>query len=153
MGVMHQSLDVIGLTQTTSTAVLGPDGTVLQPASSNTTAGGLLSTAANVGRYGRNRVSFIPEVNVKVGAQICSWMRIYAGYDAFYVCNALRPGDTATPVAVNTTLQANNAPTPAGSSTVNDPGTANSVVSQPGIILRNSNVWTEGFNFGLEFSY
>jgi hypothetical protein len=134
LGVMHQSADVVGTTVATSV----PAG--LLPNQGVPMAGGLLSSPLDQGTHSRNRISAVPEVNVKLGYMITPCLRAYVGYDFLYVVNVLRPGDQVGLTSAGLT--------------VNVAGTPNPItVSQPGFRFKDSDVWFNGINFGMEFRY
>jgi hypothetical protein len=167
MGVNHQIVDVSGATATTTSGttsngvVLSPPGTTLMP-------GGLLSTPVDQVRLTRDRISFLPELNAKVGYQFCHWLRGYVGYDVLYLSDVIRPGDVLTNAPVSSTAQNSSAPssvgqatagvtTPTGASTTGAAtqvgSTTNLAVTQPVIRYHDSNLWTQGFNFGIMIAY
>jgi hypothetical protein len=133
LGDMHQVAQVNGITQVTNN-----DPRTL-PASS-TTAGGLLSSPADIGRQSRDRFAYLPEVNLKLGYQFTSWLRGYVGFDALMIDHAARAGDSSSINTVNANV------TVAGSA-----NTAN--VATPSFRFRDSDVWAQGLTFGMEVRY
>jgi hypothetical protein len=125
LGGVHESVDVAGSTQVTG-------GTT--PV---TTAGGLLSGPLDVGSHHRNRVAWVDELNLKVGYQFTSWLRTHVGYDALLLTRVARPAEQSTVNTLNTTIEVNGQAT-------------NVAVSQPAISQRDSRVWIQGINFGVE---
>ena len=99
------------------------------------TSGGLL-TADRVGTYTRNRFAWSPEVGVNLGYQFTPHMRAFVGYDFLYLSDVLRAGDQ-----VNVNVNPNRFLGIAG-------GPANSPV-----VLRGTDFWAQGINFGLEFRW
>jgi hypothetical protein len=102
--------------------------------------GGLFSDPLNQGRRDRQRVSVVPEANIKIGFQFNNWLRSYVGYDYLYLQHVIRP-DTiigssriSTQVTVNGTTQ-----------TIN--------VTQPAIRFRDQDVWIQGLSAGVELRY
>jgi hypothetical protein len=133
LGVMHQTADVFGTTQTVS--VYDTGGTL-----ANLAPGGLLSSPLDQGNHSRNRIAFVPEINVKLGYQILPSWRAYVGYDFLYLSSVLRPGDQ-TGVS-GSTIRATVANT-----------TQQITVSQPTFRYRATDVTINGINFGMEFRY
>ncbi len=130
---MDQSVNVLGFTRVTN----NDPGT--QPPSS-TAAGGALSSALDNGNHSRTRISFVPEVNVKLGYNFTSWLRAYVGYDWLYVTNVARPAEQSGSASLNTSVQV--------------AGSTNAVnVSTPQFHFRDSNIWAQGINFGVELNY
>ena len=73
--------------------------------------GGLLASPADNGTHHRNRVSFIPEANLKVGYQVTTWLRGYVGYDALSLGHVARAGTLATINTLNSTVSVANSTT------------------------------------------
>ncbi|HKI32815.1 MAG TPA: BBP7 family outer membrane beta-barrel protein [Gemmataceae bacterium] len=125
LGVMHQTVDIA------STSTLS-DGT--------TVAGGLLSAPFDQGSHSRNRIAFVPEINVKVGYVITPWLRAYVGYDFLYLSSVVRPGDQT---GISTSgVQAAVAGT-----------TSQITVNQPAFRFSSTDMIINGINFGVEFRY
>jgi hypothetical protein len=132
LGTMHE---VVNITSSTTTTQMGFGGPAV-----TTGPGGLLTSAADVGSHGRNRICFIPEGNLRWGYCCSRWLRFWVGYYALYVSNVARPGLTA---GVNTTT-----------TTVNIGGMSTAVnVQQPTFKFNDTNVFAQGINFGLELTY
>jgi Putative beta barrel porin-7 (BBP7) len=125
LGVMHQTATVIG-DNLQLNGVVAP--------------GGLLSSAFDQGNHNRDRIAFIPEINLKLGYQILPSMRVYVGYDCLYLSSVVRPG--AQTGLSTTTIQAN-------------VGGANSqiTVNEPSYRYKANDLVVNGINFGMEFRY
>jgi hypothetical protein len=136
VGTMHQTADVLSTTRVvnndTRGFVISPPGLL--------TPGGLLASPADVGRRTRDAFGFVPELNLKVGYQVTSWLRAYAGYDALVMTNAARAGTSSVVNTLNTQVQVANSGT-----TIN--------VNQPTFRFREQDVWVQGVSFGLEARY
>jgi hypothetical protein len=133
LGVMHQSVDILGTTQTVST--FGSGGTL-----ANATPGGLLSSPLDIGNHSHNRIAFVPEINVKLGYQVLPNVRAYVGYDFLYLSSVVRAGDQ---VGVSgSTIQATVANT-----------TQQITINQPAFRYKSSDMTINGINFGAEFRY
>jgi hypothetical protein len=133
LGDMHQEVTIDSNTQ-----VVNNDPFSRAPASSSA-AGGLLTSPFDNGTHSRDRIAWVPEVNVKIGYNCTSWLRAYVGYDLLYISNVVRPGDQSSNATVNTTV------TLANTNVIN--------VVQPTFKFKDTDLWAQGFNFGLEFRY
>jgi hypothetical protein len=128
LGVMHQVASVDGMSIVDNNGVL------------STTPGGLLSGPGDAGKHSRDRITFLPELNLRLGYAITHWLRAYVGYDTLYISNVIRPtGQTATSTStVNATVL----------------GTTTQVsVSQPTFRFSDTNLWVQGISFGVELRY
>jgi hypothetical protein len=129
LGATHQSVNIEGDTKRT-----GSDGvTVAGP-------GGVLALASNSGLSSRNRFSFAPEVGAHVGFQISRHLTARVGYTFLYWDHVARPGNEMN-LVVNPAL--------IPSSVVFGTGGQ----AQPARVLRDSDFWAQGLDFGLEFRY
>jgi Putative beta barrel porin-7 (BBP7) len=142
LGVMHQTIDVFGATQTSSTITLAPNVFVNPPPSttSTSTPGGLFSSALDQGRHTRNRIAFIPDVNVKLGYQVFSSLRAYVGYDFLYLSSVARPGNQTALAATNIQATVGGTPTTL-------------TFTQPAFRYDATGLAVNGFNFGVEYRY
>jgi hypothetical protein len=129
VGADFQSLNVFGVTSSST-----PSGGTL------TSLGGLLSGPSDQGTINKTRVMVLPEINLRLGYDLCSWMRIFAGYDALYMQHVIRTAQSVTFTNSTTQLQVAESSTQIG-------------VRQAAINLRDLDVWVQGINFGLEFHY
>jgi hypothetical protein len=134
LGVMHQTVEIAGATQTAS--VLDAQGVPTVTSS----PGGLLSGPLDQGTHTCNRIAFVPEINLKLGYQILPCLRGYVGYDFLYMTNVVRPGEQ-TGVS-GTGIQA----TVAGSN-------QQITFTQPAFRFKDGDAAINGINFGLEFRY
>lgn len=101
------------------------------------TSGVLSGVFDQGGARSRTRVGVVPEVIVKLGYQFSDWLRIFAHYDAFYVKDAVRPGNIVAVDTSNTQITVN--------------GTTNTfTVQQPSIVLNEVDTWIRGIGFGAE---
>jgi hypothetical protein len=132
LGAMHEVVNINNSTTTTQVGFPGPAVT--------TGPGGLLTSGADIGQHGRNRICFLPEGNLRFGYCFNRWVRAWVGYDALYISNAVRPGSVAGANSI--------------SATVNVAGVSNMVnVQQPAFRFADTNVFAQGVNFGVEFTY
>lgn len=124
LGNMHQELDIYGWSSTF-------DGT-----STTTRAGGLLALPTNMGHFNRDRLTVIPEVEVKIGLQVTPAIRATIGYDFTYVSRVMRPGHQLD-LVINTTQRSGPLEGPA----------------RPLPVLQSTDVFIQGITAGLEFRY
>lgn len=77
---------------------------VVDPVLMTTTSGpgGLLAQPTNIGRFTKNELAIIPEVELKLGYQLTPKLRATAGYNFTYVSKVVRPGSEID-LAVNPT--------------------------------------------------
>lgn len=100
--------------------------------------GGLLALPTNIGHFPSNAFSFVPEVDLYLGYNICPKLRAFVGYSFLYWTNVVRPGDQID-LRINTTQP------PLGDGLVGPP--------LPAFSNNHSDFWAQGFSFGLEFRY
>jgi hypothetical protein len=125
LGVMHQSADVFGANVQSGGA----------PA-----PGGLLSGPLDNGTHSRNIISWVPEIDAKVGYMLTPWARVYVGYDFMYLWNVLRPSEQTGFSTAGATITVAGGPTPV-------------TVTQPAFQFKGSDVWVQGVNFGVELRF
>lgn len=104
-------------------------------------SGGFFALPSNIGRRDDNEFTVIPELNVGVGYQLTCKLRATFGYTFLYWPNAFRPGDQ-----IDTTVNPTQLPSIDGPGTLVGP-------ARPAPLLRGSDFWAQGLNFGLEFRY
>lgn len=98
--------------------------------------GGLLAAGPNLGQFSRNMFSVVPEATLNVGFWLTPTVRTYVGYNYLFWSNVLRPGDQ-----IDRTVDLTFVPNaPQFPFTVNRP--------QP--TFKQSDVWAQGIQFGLE---
>ena len=102
-----------------------------------TSAGGLLALPTNIGTYGSNQFSVLPELGVNLGYDLTEHLRATFGYSLIYWTawrgRAIRSIWTSTP-ATSRRPQPGAGPAPA-------------------FVLHESNFWAQGLNFGLDFHF
>jgi hypothetical protein len=131
LGDMHEFLRIEG-----NTVFVPP-----APATPVNRNGGVLALASNIGTYSKDRLAVIPEVGVKVGYQITSHLRVFAGYDFLAVSDVLRPGDQ-----IDRRVNTNQFPNIFADTKVVQP-------ALPAVPFRDTGFWAQGLNAGLEFRY
>lgn len=131
LGTTNQDLRINGA----QTVTLG--GVPVAAASS-----GLLAQATNSGNFSRNEFSVVPEVGVNLGWQVTPHLRLFGGYNFLYWTNVLRAGDQVDPV-----LNVN--------STVGPPilQRVPTVPARPAVLFRDSDLWVQGVNAGIQFTW
>ncbi len=103
--------------------------------------GGLLTTPSNIGRFDRDRFSVIPEVTLNVGMQLTRRLRAFVGYNVLYWPNVLRVGQQIDRV-VDVAL----VPNP-------PVGLLPTGLNRPAVLMRESDLWVQGLNFGAEYRW
>jgi hypothetical protein len=127
LGVTNSVTEISG-----NTTIVGPGG------AAQNFAGGLLTQNTNIGRYSSNRFSVVPEVGLRVGAQVTERLRATVGYNFLYWSNVQRAGDQID-LAVNPNLIA--------------PPTGPGFPARPAFVPRTTDYWVQGVSFGLEFRF
>src|SRR5580765_6491223 len=84
MGVNHETVDINGNFADPLPVLYGQFGAG---------PGGLFATQSNSGRQNHNRFIVIPEIGVQAGINVTSRIRVFAGYDAVYLSDVVRPGN------------------------------------------------------------
>ncbi len=140
MGNVYQIVNIDG---TTTAAIPG--------IGSSTQQGALLATPTNIGRFTQNRFGVMPEVGLKIGYDVTDHLRVFVGYDFMYLNTVVRPGDQ-----IDQNVNSNNRPlvgiTPAGGvGLVAGPGGGGP--AQPAVLMRTTDFWAQGVNFGLIYRY
>jgi hypothetical protein len=130
LGVTHQELDIAGFQ-----AILPPGQQT--PAVFN---GGLLAVGPNLGRFTNNKFSVAPETTVNVGYMVTPNVRAYIGYNFLYWTNVIRPGDQIDRV-VDLTFVPNSRPV------------AFSGQNRPQPLFKQSDLWAQGLQFGIELRW
>jgi hypothetical protein len=107
---------------------------------SSVNGGGLLTGAADKGRFTHEKVCWMTDVNAQLGYLVCPWMRAYVGYDFLNLTQVARPGGQV--VFTNTTTTVNIA---------GQPSTA--TIASPGFTFFSENLWVQGLSFGVELRF
>jgi hypothetical protein len=85
LGAVHQNQSARG-----STSFFANGGSVLTERASN----GMLFFASNSGHTSETKFAVLSEIGLKVGYRITHHISTYVGYDAMYLNETVRPGDT-----------------------------------------------------------
>jgi hypothetical protein len=102
-----------------------------------TYSGGILALPTNIGAYDRNNFTVIPELGITMGYDITCRLKASVGYSFLYWSKVVRPGDQID-------MNVNSSQFP--------PGTL-SGVSAPVFNFTTTDFWTQGLNFGLDYSF
>ncbi len=134
LGVVNQAINVNG-----GGASIFPGGT---PAENFFLPAGFYALRSNSGRFSRSSFAVVPEVNLNIGYNITSNIRIYAGWTFLYINNVVRPGQqidhSINPIQAPGLLGA-----PIGPS---GPLT-------PTIPFNHTDFWAQGLNIGLQLIF
>jgi hypothetical protein len=129
LGDVHQVADIQGVSQQFLAGQL-----------LSTTRGGILAQPTNIGTHSRDRFEAIPEVTLNLGYQFGQHVRTFVGYDFLYMNNVVRPADQISGV------DSRQVPNLA----VFDPTVK---ATQPAFHFRETGVWAQGLNVGVEIRY
>jgi len=98
---------------------------------------------SNLGRVSRDSFAVAPELGVTLGYRLTDAIRVFAGYDFFYLSNVLRPGDQIDRgINLSQTVQsaiAGNAAAAAG--------------TRPAAAAAFPDFWAQGLHLGLKLRY
>jgi hypothetical protein len=127
LGVSHQTTTIDG-----ATTIVPPGG---PPA---VFPGGLLTQPTNIGRFTRDEFAVVPEVGVRVGAQLTDCLRVFVGYDFLYWSSVARAGDQID-LRVNPNQIA--PPLPLGGPAL------------PAFVPNRTDFWVQGVSVGAELRF
>jgi hypothetical protein len=129
MGCNHETSDAAGVTQ-------NPVGT--------TVPAGFFVVGSNEGRFTRDRFTYVPEAEGRIGYQFTPHISMWAGYTLLYWNQMLRSGQQLDP-----NIDLRQVPPPFGQATgVPVPGAV-----FPRTLFNETSFWAQGINVGLEFIY
>jgi hypothetical protein len=132
LGSNHETVEVLG------SSTLNVPGAAPQSVPVGQFAG-----PTNIGRRTRDEFAVVPEVEVKVGYQLTSWLRATVGYDFLYVSRVVRPGSQVDLFVNDTTNPVNGA--------FGKPPLDTTVFPRP--FFNQTDFWAQGITFGLELRY
>jgi len=124
LGNMHQVVDINGASSAFNGAVTSFENF------------GFLAQSTNMGRHARDQFVVIPEIGVKLSAQLLPRLRANVGYDFTYVTRVARPGEQID-------LHVN--PTQDPGPIVGDP--------RPRALIAGSDLFLQGFSAGFELRF
>ncbi len=130
LGDSHEVVNIHGSQQ-----IVTPTGAV------STFNGGLLALPSNSGQHTRDRFGVVPEVGVNLGWQVTDWCRLTVGYNFMYWSSVARPGDQ-----IDRGLDVTQIPN-------FQPGATPANLGRPAAVVRGTDFWAQGVNFGVEFRY
>ncbi len=126
VGQTHTRVTIAGITTTSI------------PGQATTSApGGLLALPSNIGAYGSDQFSVVPELGVNLGYDISTQLRATIGYDFLYWNNVARPGDQ-----IDVNIDPRQLPPAAVTN-----------ATRPEFLLHTSDYWAQGLNLGLDFHF
>jgi hypothetical protein len=125
VGNMRQRVTIDG----NSTVAVAGGGTT-------TSTGGLYALPTHIGTQERNRVAFVPELNVNVLYDLSDNWRLIGGYSFIYWSNVVLAGNQ-----IDTNLNLSQLPGPLVG------------VAQPQAKVQRTDFWIQGLNFGAEYRW
>jgi hypothetical protein len=128
LGNTHQTVTINGYTVNTPPG--GP---------ADTFSGGLLTQSSNIGHYERDVFSVLPQLGINAGYMLTPRLKLIGGYTFMYWSRVVRPGDQID-IEVNPNL------IPSGSGGTGPP-------DRPQFAFRDTSIWIQGFNLGLEYQW
>ena len=133
LGATHESSEVAGSSNWSGAGF---------PFAPGTYPGGILAEPSNTGRLTGNHFSVVPQVGLKVGYSLTSWVKVTAGYDFLYWNSVVRPGNQ-----IDRNVNFTQIP---GAQPFFGPPTAPNV---PAPQFNRSDFSASGVSFGLHFSF
>jgi hypothetical protein len=104
-----------------------------------TSVGGFLALPSNIGHFSKDKFDAIPEFGVRLGYEVNSNVRLFAGYSLIYWDDAVRAGNQVD-LTVNPTLLPGSATPPTGA-------------QRPMPLLNQTNFWAQGIDLGIELRF
>lgn len=133
-GTVHQTAEING-----GQTLLFPNGQVGQY------QGGLLALpGANIGRFSQDKFAVMPQVGINLGYHITPHCRVFVGYSFLYLSSVVRAGNLIDPMLDAARIP--NFPLP------NNPGILPGT-PRPAPVLRTTDFWAQGINFGLQWTF
>ncbi|WP_020468411.1 BBP7 family outer membrane beta-barrel protein [Zavarzinella formosa] len=117
------------------------DGSTLLMSGGRTLAtlpGGVFAVSSNIGRTSQSDFSVVPEAGLSLGYQFTPWLSARFGYNFVYWNNVQRATQQ-----VDATINPGLVPSDVSYGTPGGP-------NRPGAIVRTSDFWAQGINFGIE---
>ncbi len=119
----------------------GVSGMVTPDGGITTAPGGIYALPSNMGRYYKSTFAIVPEVGLNFGVALTERLTAKAGYSFLYWSRVARPGEQ-----IDTNLHESQIPTHQFFGLTQSDG-------RPAFQFRQTDFWTQGINFGLEFTY
>jgi hypothetical protein len=130
MGDMHEDISIQGATTFTTPG---------EPV--RIVPGGVLALPTNIGQHSHDEFAVVPEFTIDVGYQVGHHVRVFLGYNILYASSLARPGDQID-FLVN--------PAQVPSLATFNPAV---VAHHPAFVLRTTDFWVQGLNFGVEVRF
>lgn len=111
--------------------------TINEPTAIGSSDSGLLVQNSNKGDYSRYQFAFVPEVGVKLGAQLNEHLGVFLNYTFIYWSEVMRPGDA---IDRATSIQPVQGPLQIGT-------------ARPAFHFSGSDYYAHGLGLGLQWSY
>ena len=132
----------VGLGVTEQRSAVGGLSTLIMPGVPTMTAqGGTLALPSNSGIRRGSDFTVVPEVNLNVHYQVTSYLTATVGYNYLYWSSVVRPGNQ-----IDHNVDSRQIPTVQNY----DPGV---VATSPAPMLKRTDFWANGVNFGLSFQF
>jgi hypothetical protein len=129
LGSTQETVQIVGAN--VIDGVAAPGGLLAQP--------GFANYPGNIGRFTRDSFSVVPELGLTIGYQINEHWRATLGYNILWWSGVVRPGEQIDG-AVDQRLITGPAPSAASA-------------QHPLFVFRDSTLWAQGMNLGLEYRY
>jgi hypothetical protein len=118
-----------------------PNGGVAQ------TAGGLLALpGANIGTFTQNKFAVVPEASLNLGYHLTSHLKVFVGYNFLYMSSVLRPAGM-----IDTGLDS--ARIPNFRNPADPPQFPVAGIPRPAPVMRTTDFFAQGINFGIQFTW
>jgi len=130
LGNMHEAVNIQG-----SSALVTPQGVTA------TVPGGLFAVASNSGHETKDVFAAVPEVELRLGYQLCQRLGVFVSGNFLYVSDVVRPGDQ-----IDRTVNVTQVPTSFAFGLPGGP-------ARPAPEFNHTGFWAAGINFGMKFSY
>lgn len=143
LGDMNERADIHGQTNTSSGTLFFP----IQDFSNSLINGGIYAQPSNIGQHRKNAFAVVPELDLKFGYHVKSYISVFAVYSLIYISHIARPGDLLN-CEINTTQTGLADAARASGSDIPIIGS-----SSPSFKFHNSSFWTQGISVGIEVSY
>lgn len=140
LGSTHEVVDIRGATTTDS----GPGFNSTIPVT--TVPGGIYAQPTNIGQSSRDVFAVLPEVTLRVGAQVTARVRMFVGYNFLYLSSVARPGNQ-----IDGTINVSQMASAFGEP---PPGLGfGSGLRNPAPRFQSSDFWAQGLTFGAEIAW
>ena len=131
LGETHQSIQIDGAQSIANPGMLP-----------TLTPGGLLALPTNSGNFTRDRFAVVPEVSLNLGYDLTPHMRLFVGYNFLYWSSVVRPGDQ-----INRNLDITQIPH------FGVGGVQPVPFATPTNPFHATDLWVQGINFGIRFTW